>query len=219
MEEEQHMFETFKGLVTSEPVLAHPDLEQPFELKVDASGFVLGAVLLQRKEDRKKHPIAYYSSTLNKAERNYDIWDLELLAIIKPLRQWRLLLGGSPHKIKVYLDHMNLQYWKQPHKTSQQVAREVLELTEYDLEIHHIKGTASRRADALSQRPDYDQGDHDNKNVIVLPDKVFIHNLITKIVAEPLLGTQDVLLPDDMTKTQPIYYQNEDILRPWVDAH
>ena len=45
--EEQHAFKTLKTLVTSEPVLAHPNLEQPFELEVDASGFALGAVLLQ----------------------------------------------------------------------------------------------------------------------------------------------------------------------------
>jgi hypothetical protein len=109
---------------------------------------------------------------------------------------------------------MNLQYWKQPHKISQQVAREVLELTEYDLEIHHIKGTANGQADALSQRPDYDQGDHDNKNIVVLPDKLFVCALITKIAAEPLLGSQDVLAPEDMAKGQPIYQQDKDVLCP-----
>jgi hypothetical protein len=43
----------------------------------------MGAVLLQKKEDSKKHPIAYYSKTLSAAERNYDVYDLELLAIVK----------------------------------------------------------------------------------------------------------------------------------------
>jgi hypothetical protein len=44
-----------------EPVLAHPILTDLFKLEVDASGFAMGAVLLQKKEDGKKHPIAYYS--------------------------------------------------------------------------------------------------------------------------------------------------------------
>jgi hypothetical protein len=44
--------------VTTEPVLAHPVLTDPFKLEVDASGFAMGAVLLQKKEDGKKHPIA-----------------------------------------------------------------------------------------------------------------------------------------------------------------
>jgi hypothetical protein len=57
----QKAFEELKSRVTTEPVLAHPILTDPFELEVDASGFAMGAVLLQKKEDGKKHPIAYYS--------------------------------------------------------------------------------------------------------------------------------------------------------------
>ena len=111
----------------------------------------MGAVLLQSKEDGKLHPIEYYSSTLNEAERNYDIYDLELLAIVKALEHWHAYLAGSPHKIKVFSDHMNLQYWQQPQKISRRVAREVLTLSEYDIEIHHIKGKANGRVDALSR--------------------------------------------------------------------
>ncbi len=107
-QEEQDAFDTLKGRVTAEPVLAHATLD---DLEVDASGYVVGAVLLQQKEDNKKHPIGYYSATLNKAQRNYDIYDLELLAIVMALQHWRLLLAGSPHKIIIYSDHLNLQYW------------------------------------------------------------------------------------------------------------
>jgi hypothetical protein len=55
-------------------------------LEVDTSGFGVGAVLLQKKSDGKRHPISYYSATLNTAEQNYNIYDLELLAIIKALQ-------------------------------------------------------------------------------------------------------------------------------------
>ena len=55
------------------------------------------------------------------------------------------------------------------------MAGEVLELSEYDLEIYHIKGTLNSHADALSRRPDYDQGEDDNKDVVVLPDHLFVH--------------------------------------------
>jgi hypothetical protein len=64
----QKAFDKLKRRVTTEPVLAHPILTDPFELEVDASGFAMGAVLLQKKEDGKKHPIAYYSKTLSAAE-------------------------------------------------------------------------------------------------------------------------------------------------------
>jgi hypothetical protein len=78
-ERQQKVFDKLKLRVTTEPVLAHPILTDPFELEVDASGFTTGAVLLQKKGDGKKHPIAYYSKTLSEAERNYDIYNLELL--------------------------------------------------------------------------------------------------------------------------------------------
>ena len=54
----------------------------------------------------------------------------------------------------------------------------VLELSEYDLEIHHIKGTLNSHADALSRRPDYDQGEDDNKDVVVLPDHLFVTDAV-----------------------------------------
>jgi hypothetical protein len=158
----QKAFNELKERVTTELVLAHPVLTDPFELEVDASGFAMGAVLLQKKSDSKKHPIAYYSKTLSMAERNYDVYDLELLVLVGALDHWQHYLAGSPHKVIIYSDHQNLLYWKEPHKISHHVAREVLMLSEYNFEIHHIKGVMNRQADALSRRPDYDQGKDDN---------------------------------------------------------
>ncbi len=138
--EEQKAFDALKKCVTTELVLVHAKLDDQFELEVDASGYAVGAVLLQRKEDGKKHPIGYYSATLNEAQQNYDIYDLELLAIVMALKNWRLLLAGSPHKIIIYSDHLNLQYWRLPQRISWRVAREVLELSKYDFEIRHLPG-------------------------------------------------------------------------------
>jgi hypothetical protein len=179
-------------------VLAHPVLTDPFEQEVDASGYAMGAVLLQKKEDGKKHPIAYYSKTLSAAERNYDIYDLELLAIVNAMDHWRPYLAGSPHKIIIYSDHQNLLYWKEPHKISRRVAREVLMLSEYNFEICHIKGTSNGRADALSRRPDYDQGQEDNQNVTVLPEQVFVRAM--------------EVLPNHTI-------QEESTLKAWIDPH
>ena len=191
----QEAFDTLKRRVTEEPVLLHPILTRLFELKVDASGFAIGAVLMQKGDDDKRHPVGFYSTTLTPAERNYDIYDLELLAIIKSLRHWCPLLVGSPHKIKVFSDHMNLQYWRDPQKISRRVAHEVLELADYDIEIHHLKGSANGRADALSRQPDFDQGEGDNKGVVVLPDALFART--TRLEEE----------------------QDEDVIRSWVDPH
>jgi hypothetical protein len=158
----------------------------------------MGAVLLQKKEDSKKHPIAYYSKTLSAAEHNYDVYNLELLAIVNTLDHWRPYLAGSPHKIIIYSNHQNLLYWKEPHKISRQVAREVLMLSEYNFEICHIKGISNQRADALSRRPDYNQGQDNNTDVTVLPEQVFAR--VTEV------------LPNHTT-------QEESVLKPWIDPH
>jgi hypothetical protein len=71
-------------------------------------------------------------------------------------------------------------------------------LSEYNFEIRHIKGTANGRADALSQRPDYDQGQEDNQNITVLPEQVFVRAM--------------EVLPD-------LISQEESVLKPWVDPH
>ncbi len=138
--EEQQVFDQLKARVMAGPVLAHANLQDQFKLEVDASRYTVGAALLQRKEDGKKHPIGYYSATLNEAQRNYDIYDLELLAIVMALKNWRPLLAGSLHKIIIYSDHLNLQYWKTLQRISRRVTREVLELSKYDFEIRHIPG-------------------------------------------------------------------------------
>ena len=82
---EQEAFDMLKVHVTSEPILGQPDLAEQFILEVDASRYAVGTVLSQQKNDNKLHPIGYFLSTLNEVEKNYDIYDLELLAIIKAL--------------------------------------------------------------------------------------------------------------------------------------
>ena len=197
-ERQQKAMDKLKNKVTSQPVLAHPDLNEQFELEVDASGFAVGAVLLQRKADGKKHPIAYYSATLNAAERNYDIYELELLAICKAIDHWWHFLGGSPKKIIIWSDHQNLTYWKSPHKLNRRVARQYMKLMSLNYEIRHLPGRTNGRADALSRRPDYDTGINDNKDITVMPDHVFVR--MTNV------------MPKEPT-------QDSNILKPWVDPH
>ena len=90
------------------------------------------------------------------------------------MMHWRHFLAGSPHKIIIHSDHQNLTYWKDLQKLSRCIARERLDLMEFDFEIRHIPGKANSRADALSRRPDYDQGTRDNENIIVLLEDVFV---------------------------------------------
>jgi hypothetical protein len=115
----------------------------------------------------------------------------------------------------VFSDHINLKYWQ---KISSHVTREVLELLEYDLEIHHIKGTANGRADTLSRQLNYDRGKQDNENVTVLPDHLFIRALSTQHRGMPK-HPDCILMVNKMTPTNPSDAQDEAIICPWVDPH
>ena len=86
---------------------------------------------------------------------------------------------GSPHDIIIHTDHANLQVWTHPQKISQRVARLVQALEEFPIKLKHILGKSNGRTDALSRRADYDQGNGDNENVIVLPEQAFIRTLQT----------------------------------------
>ena len=84
---------------------------RPTRIETDASGFATGAVLMQRAEDDQWHPVAYLSQSMNEAERNYEIWDREMLAVIRALSHWRHYLEGGNH-FEVWTDHKNLEYWE-----------------------------------------------------------------------------------------------------------
>jgi len=98
-----------------QPVLALPRREGKFRVEVDASGHAIKGVLLQEQEGKWK-PVAFLLRTMLPTERNYEIYDKELLAIVKALDKWRQYLLDAVEKFEVWTDHENLKYFKEPHK-------------------------------------------------------------------------------------------------------
>jgi len=98
-----------------QPVLALPRREGKFRVEVDASGHAIKGVLLQEQEGKWK-PVAFLLRTMSPTERNYEIYDKELLAIVKALDKWRQYLLDAVKKFEVWTDHENLKYFKEPHK-------------------------------------------------------------------------------------------------------
>jgi len=76
-------------------VLIILDLDKKIRVEVDMSDFTIRGVLLIKYEDEKWRPVAYISKSLNKAKRNYEIHDKEMLAIIRCLEVWRHFLEGT----------------------------------------------------------------------------------------------------------------------------
>jgi len=73
--------------MTNPPILAIPNPKQKLWLETNTSGYAIGGVISQQQEDDFWRPIAYLSKEMNETERNYEIYDQELLAIIEGLKQ------------------------------------------------------------------------------------------------------------------------------------
>jgi len=102
-EAERTAFSRLKQSVTSALVLISPDLTKPFRIEADSSDFAIGAVLSQvSSEDQKWHPVAFFSKSLTPVERNYEIHDKEMLAIIRALQEWRHFVEGAEHKCEIW---------------------------------------------------------------------------------------------------------------------
>jgi len=155
------------------PVLRQPDFTKQFFLQTDASAFGLGAVLSQEHGEEgskpKLHPITYYSATFTPTEHNYDIYEHELLAIMKSLNNWRPYLGWTKHPFIILTDHANLQYWKAPQNLTRRTARWHADLQEYNYILRYIPGKTNIPSDFLSRPPVDDKGKNDNQQVTMLP--------------------------------------------------
>jgi hypothetical protein len=182
--DQQKAFDELKTRMCTSPVLTQPDFDKRFFLQTDASAYGVGAVLSQEGEltptlaKRQKptlHPISYYSATFTPTEHNYDIYERELLAIMKSLAHWRPYLGWTKHPFLILTDHANLQYWKSPKNLNRRTARWHADLQEYDYEIKHVPGKTNIPADALSRPLDADQGKEDNQDITLLPSSKFIN--------------------------------------------
>jgi hypothetical protein len=103
----------------------------------------LGAVITQ-----DNRPIAFFSRKLYKTQQKYSVTEIELLAIVETLKEFKWMLWGQD--IKVYTDHKNLAR-DALGLTSDRVYRWWLLLEEYAPEIIHIKGIHDTLADAILQ--------------------------------------------------------------------
>ena len=153
--EAQKAFDDVKTALTTGPVLLIPDVSESAEFTVvtDASGFAVGAVLLQ-DGGRGLQPVAYHARKMNPHERNYPVHEQELLGVRDALVTFRCYLEGC-RKITVVTDHDTLRHFFRQRELSRRQVRWLLQLTPFQrqLDIVYKKG-AQNQADALSRRPD-----------------------------------------------------------------
>jgi len=148
-------FEELKQIFTTAPILAHFDAQKPVIIETDASDFAIGAVLSQRDDEGRLHPVAFHSRKFQPAEINYEVHDKELLAVVDAFKHWKRYCEGAAHQVQVFSDHENLEYFTTTKVLNRQQARWAQELAGVDFRIYYRPGTQNGKPDALSRRPEY----------------------------------------------------------------
>ena len=146
-------FDLLKTKCVTTLVLAFADFEKPFLLETDTSSCGLGAVLSQKQDDDKYHPVAYASWELKGGEKKYHSSKLEFLALkwamtdqFKEYLQYRLFTVRTDNNLLTYvMTTPNLDaighWW-------------VAAMAGYNMTIEYLKGTDNKVADLMSQVPE-----------------------------------------------------------------
>jgi hypothetical protein len=143
----QKSFDTLKGKISTAPVLALSNLQQPFEIETDASGYAMGVVLMQYRK-----PICYHSETFNQVVVNYPTYDKELYALVQSVNKWKNYLLGK--ETIIHTDHQPLQYLQAQTKLQQYQHYSWMGfLQQFHLVIKYKKGTSNKVADMISRPP------------------------------------------------------------------
>lgn len=141
-------FKKIKCFFSSQPVLRLPDVNLPFVVRTDGSGFGIGAVLLQYY-DNTPFPVSYASRKLTTSEVKFSTVERECLAIVFAIQKFSVYLLGKPFLLEV--DHRPLVYLNKMKNLNSRLARWSLCLQPYNYTIVYLPGSENVGADYLSR--------------------------------------------------------------------
>jgi len=142
-------FEQLKSPLQVAPILRTLDWNKPFLEYCDASGKAVGNTLSQLDENGHDHPIHFVSRQLTSAEKNYTMTEQEGLVVIFSLKKFRHYLLG--YKAKIVTDHKALTYLVNKPNPSGRLARWLLLMEEFDIDIVHRPGRRHGNVDGLTR--------------------------------------------------------------------
>ncbi len=189
-------FQELKRCMAEDVILTILMDADPFCIEADASEGAVGAVLSQQ-QNRIWRPVAFMLKALSAMERNYKIYNKELLTIMLALSEWHHYLMGAAIDIEIWTDHQNLQYFQKLQKLNRRQAHWVTKLAEYHFVLRHKPGTLNKKADLLSRRDDHDQGKEDNNDIVVLQPAHF-WALIMPTVSEIVQKVENATQQDEL---------------------
>ncbi|KAI1003906.1 hypothetical protein K3495_g4304 [Podosphaera aphanis] len=150
--DQQRAFQNLKLAFTTASSLAFFNHERKTVLETDASDWASGGVLSLYGNDSVLRPVVYFSSKHTAAEANYEIYDKELLAIVKFLVEWRPELQGTQKPFEILTDYKKLEYVMTIKALNQRQVRWSEFLSQFYFRITYRPGAKAIRPDALSRK-------------------------------------------------------------------
>ena len=151
----QEAFDSLKNKLINAPVLAFPDYSRQFIVTTDSSLAGLGFMLSQKDPEGIERPVAFGGKALNKHQKAYPIYQLEMLALVTAIEHFEQYLVSKP--FVVFTDNTALIWLLRQNISKGRVSRWIMKLCNYDFEIFHKKGVQNLVADALSRLPNLPQ--------------------------------------------------------------
>ena len=150
--EQERAFQGLKDAFTSAPILQHFDYEKAIVVETNASDYVSAGVPSQPDDQGVLRPVAFFSKKHSPAEGNYEIYDKELLAIVRSFKEWHPHLIRAAQPIKVLTDHKNLEYFATKRQLNQRQVCWSGFMAQFLWYAEYRPGKLGGKPDALTRR-------------------------------------------------------------------
>jgi hypothetical protein len=161
---------------------------------MDTSDYVSAGVLSQYNNNNVLYPVAYVSKKHSPMECNYEIYNKELMAIIRAFEEWRPELQSIITPIHILSDNKNLEYFTMTKLLNRCQACWSQFLSQFNFKIVYHPGTAGGKLDTLTRRSTdlpkaWDDFSLKNETTIIKPKNILqLSAIATPTLVSPALA-------------------------------
>jgi hypothetical protein len=165
-------------------IIKHFDPNLEVIIETDARNFAIGCILSQ-KHVRCLHSMAFHLRKREPAEKNHNINDKKLLAVVEAFKHWRPYCHRACFPILVFTDHQNLWYFTASKVLNQCQVHWAEKLLEFDFRIVYCAGSKNGKPDVLSRHLEYAMRGEGKPLTMIKLDQIVIvvasmHHLLIK---------------------------------------
>ena len=149
-------FDKFRDVFITISILIHFNFKLRIRMKIDVSNFAIANILSQLQKNEQWHLIAFWFRKMISVERNYEIYDQKLLAIVMTFKQWRHYVEKNVFLVEVLTNHNNLREFMNVKKLNSRQTKWTMKLASFDFIIVH-RSRKTNFANASSRRSNYEK--------------------------------------------------------------